>query len=103
MRRSAGEKIRDVTLVTTGHGSGRRTDAGNEGLKIKFLCCLQLTTNCLYIYGTNNTAMSKSTPRFTAAYALHRLSGNQQRDLLRFADDRQASLVRMTGKNDQRA
>ncbi|WP_157975899.1 hypothetical protein [Lewinella sp. IMCC34191] len=47
--------------------------------------------------------MKTQTPRFTAAYLLQRLSGNQHTDLGRFADDRQATLVQMTGPKDKRA
>ncbi|PPK86408.1 hypothetical protein CLV84_3334 [Neolewinella xylanilytica] len=47
--------------------------------------------------------MSKPSPRFTAAYLLQRLSGNQHGDLTRFADDRQATLVGMQSVKDKRA
>ena len=57
----------------------------------------------MYIYNVIQSAMQNDTPRFTAAYALQRLSSDTHRDLTRFADDRQATLVRMTTGRDQRA
>ena len=44
-----------------------------------------------------------TSPRFTAAYQLQRMSADPHRDLGRFADDRQAALVKMTPPRDRRA
>lgn len=44
-----------------------------------------------------------TSPRFTAAYLLQRVSADPHRDLGRFAADRQAALVQMTPPRDRRA